>query len=106
MNAASVAPAISGASTPPSLGALFDRVGLAGQQRLVDEEVARLEHPPVGRHQVARRQQTTSPGTSASPGTVTSRRRAAPARCSATALLRLSAACSARYSCTHVEHRR
>jgi len=38
-------------------GAALDRVGLAGQQRLVDEEVLRPQQLAVGRDQVAGRQQ-------------------------------------------------
>ena len=34
-------------------GVLFHRIRLAGQQRLLDEEIARFQHQAVGRHQVA-----------------------------------------------------
>ncbi len=34
-------------------GALFNRIGLAGQQTFVDEEIPGLNDPAVGRHQVS-----------------------------------------------------
>ena len=56
MKTALVAAAGSATGGRQVAGALLGRVGLAGQQRLVDEQVARLEQPRVGRHQVARGQ--------------------------------------------------
>jgi len=38
-------------------GVLLYRVRLARHQRLIDEEITSLHHAPVGRHEVARRQQ-------------------------------------------------
>ena len=52
MNTALVAAARSPACRRDASGVLLDRIGLAGQQRLVDEEVPRLEHAPVGGDQV------------------------------------------------------
>ena len=36
------------------VGLLFSRVGLPGQQGLVDEQIARLQQPAIGGHDVAR----------------------------------------------------
>ena len=41
------------AVSPRSRGTLLDRIGFAGEQRLVDGEVARLDEAAVGGHQVA-----------------------------------------------------
>ena len=51
-------------TTPSGTRALLDRIGLAGQQAFIDEKIAGLDDPAIGRHQVAGGQHTTSPGTS------------------------------------------
>ena len=65
MNTASSRPG-SGAADTGVGGVFLGGEGLAGQQRLVDEEVADLEQPPIGRHEIAGGEQHHSPGTSCS----------------------------------------
>ena len=60
---------------------LLRRVGLPGQHGLVDEQVARLEEPAVGRHQVAGGQdEPRRRGRAGPPVPTPRRRRAAPGR--------------------------
>ena len=53
IKAALVACATLTSTIPSGHGALFNRIGLAGQQTLVDEEIPGLNDPAVGRHQVS-----------------------------------------------------
>ena len=57
MKTALAAPASAGRGDPLVARLLLDRIGFAGQQRLVDEEVARLEQAAVGGDEVAGREQ-------------------------------------------------
>ena len=52
--------------SPSPAGAFFDRIGLAGQQRLVDEEVAALQNLAVGGNEIAGAEQHDVAGNDAS----------------------------------------